>query len=281
MFMPWKGKVWGEAGNTVADIRLLILGESHYKPRKPELVDRCLPNETNDVLEEYLSGEGYRFFTGITQVVQGQLKSQLTKEQIREVWDSLVFYNYVPVFAATGPRKRPTNEMFAAGKEPFASLCAELQPEAILICGFRLNEVLWREFATGPREKAGGSPFYEIHGAVATYIQHPSSGFSSTAWRFRVIELLGRVVQARRTTVHDDAGWSKELKAQTRDLIEGHDIFVSRDGRLHLKHANSTRGTILEEDLARGVLRVVEDGTGTVTTFASTDELVAAGWVID
>jgi hypothetical protein len=58
-------------------------------------------------------------------------------------------------------------------------------------------------------------------------------------------------------------------------------MFVSRDGYLHLKHATSSFGTIAEGDLARGVLRVVERQTGEETTFASVEELIAAGWVID
>jgi hypothetical protein len=75
--------------------------------------------------------------------------------------------------------------------------------------------------------------------------------------------------------------WSASLKAQTRDVIERRGMFVSRDGRLHLKHVASTFGTIAEDDLARGVLRVVDRQTGAETTFANADALIAAGWVID
>ncbi len=75
--------------------------------------------------------------------------------------------------------------------------------------------------------------------------------------------------------------WSDDLKAQTRDVIEGRDILASRDGQLHLKHVTSGFGTIAEDDLWRGVLRVVDRQTGAETTFASADELIAAGWVID
>ncbi len=80
---------------------------------------------------------------------------------------------------------------------------------------------------------------------------------------------------------HPTNDWSDDLKAQTRDAIEGRGLFVSRDGYLHLMHAASTAGTIAEGDLARGVLRVVERRTGAETTFANAAELIAAGWVID
>lgn len=64
-------------------------------------------------------------------------------------------------------------------------------------------------------------------------------------------------------------------------MLEGRGMFVPRDGQLHLKHASSAFGIIAGNDLACGVLKIVDRRTGTETTFASADELIAAGWVID
>lgn len=75
--------------------------------------------------------------------------------------------------------------------------------------------------------------------------------------------------------------WSDELKGQTRDAVEGRDIFASRDGQLCLKHITSGFGTIAEEHLWSGVLTVVDRRTGAETTYATADELIAAGWAID
>lgn len=75
--------------------------------------------------------------------------------------------------------------------------------------------------------------------------------------------------------------WSDDLKAQTRDAIEGSGIFAIRNGRLCLKHAVSGFGAIAADDLQRGVLRVVDLRTKRATTFASAAELIAAGWAID
>ena len=83
------------------------------------------------------------------------------------------------------------------------------------------------------------------------------------------------------STVPITNDWSDDLKAQTRDVIEGRGMFVSRDGRLHLKHVTSAFGTVAEDDLVRGVLRLVDRQTGAETTFANADALIAAGWVID
>lgn len=78
----------------------------------------------------------------------------------------------------------------------------------------------------------------------------------------------------------DTNDWSDDLKAQTRDAIEG-GMFVTRDGRLYLKHVTSGFGIMTEDDLLSGVLRVVNVRTGAETTFASADELIAAGWALD
>lgn len=75
--------------------------------------------------------------------------------------------------------------------------------------------------------------------------------------------------------------WSDELKVQTKDAIEGRDIFAMHNGRLCLKHIVSGFGAIAADDLKRGVLRVVDMQTKQATTFASADELIAAGWAID
>ena len=75
--------------------------------------------------------------------------------------------------------------------------------------------------------------------------------------------------------------WSDDLKERTRDAVEGRDIFAPRDGQLCLKHINSGFGTIAEEHLWGGVLKVVDRQTGTETCYANADELIAAGWMVD
>ncbi len=75
--------------------------------------------------------------------------------------------------------------------------------------------------------------------------------------------------------------WSDELKEQTRGALEGRGTFVSHDGRLCLKHITSGFGTIAQEHLWGGMLKVVDRRTGAETYYANADELIAAGWVID
>ncbi len=75
--------------------------------------------------------------------------------------------------------------------------------------------------------------------------------------------------------------WSDDLKAQTQDAVEGHGTSAMRNGQLCLKHAVSGFGAIAAVDLQRGVLRVVDMRTKREATFASANELIAAGWVLD
>ena len=77
------------------------------------------------------------------------------------------------------------------------------------------------------------------------------------------------------------SGRSDDLKTRTRDVVEGRDIFGTRDGQLHFKHATYAFDTVAEDDFARGVLKRVERRTGAETTFDNADALTAAGWVID
>ena len=75
--------------------------------------------------------------------------------------------------------------------------------------------------------------------------------------------------------------WSDELKEQTRDAVEGRGLFASLDGRLCLKHITSGFGIIAPEHLWGGPLKVVDRRTGLETSYATADELIAAGWAID
>ncbi len=54
------------------------------------------------------------------------------------------------------------------------------------------------------------------------------------------------------------------------------------DGSLGLKHIHGGFGIITMQDLAWAVFKVVDQNTkADIATFASIDELIAAGWVVD
>ena len=197
MFYPWKGSKWGLPNNVLGGSRLLILGESHYcSPNHPELVGQCIPGETVKVVQQLaISGCRHRFFTGLTQIVSGRPKWQMTHEEVQEVWNAVAFANYVPVFVGTGPRIRPTAMMFENGQASFAETLNGLRPEAIVVCG---RDLWWwmRKGWFGITPPAADTCW--IGKALAARITHPSAiGFSSVKTRPVVEQLLAAARSSR------------------------------------------------------------------------------------
>ena len=156
----------------------------------PELVGQCDPGTTIEVVKELAIRGPHRFFTGLTQIVSGRPKWQMSQDEIEALWASVAFYNFVPRFVATGPRVRPTPAMWEAGAEPFAAVHADLQPDAMIVCG---NDLWWWLHRGRPdlderqawkvRQCCIGSTF-------AAHIMHPSANsFSSTKVR-PIVEAL-------------------------------------------------------------------------------------------
>lgn len=76
--------------------------------------------------------------------------------------------------------------------------------------------------------------------------------------------------------------WSDELKAQTRELIDSGGPVGTPDGSLGLRHIDGGFGIVTMLDLAWGRLRVIDRKTkADIATFASIDDLLAAGWAVD
>lgn len=92
--------------------------------------------------------------------------------------------------------------------------------------------------------------------------------------------------QASLESINDKApesvAWSNELKAQTREVIDSGGPIGTPDGSLGLKHIHGGFGIITMQDLAWAVFKVVDRNTkADIATFASIDELIAAGWAVD
>jgi hypothetical protein len=193
MFNPWKGSNWGLRSNLLGGVRLLVLGESHYtNPDHPELVGQCVPETTIEVVEDLAIFGRHRFFTGLTQIVSGRPKWQMSREEVQAVWSAIAFANYVPVFVGTGPRIRPTNAMFESGHDPFAEMLADLEPQAIIVCGHALWWWMRRGWLGGANPPVADTCW--IGNALAARITHPSGrGFSSTRTRPIVEQLLADV----------------------------------------------------------------------------------------
>ncbi len=178
MARPWIGSEWGNSANALGGLRLMVLGESHYHDEAPVGTD--IPDMTEWLINSYLEdGRKYPFLSRLERLVM----SGRDHRPSRDVWNALVFYNYIPVVAANEPRRRPPEELWhGAAPRLFGSLVSRLEAEAILVCGVEL----WRQMPIGLIERkdayqAAGRGWrereYEValpHRAVAAHIPHPS-----------------------------------------------------------------------------------------------------------
>jgi hypothetical protein len=93
MFTPWQGRHWGRPENVLAGRRILLLGESHHAAEDGgALVGTTDADGTLKTFEEWVLGrKTHAFFTKLLQTVVGRKKWEMTVEEIRAVWDSVVF----------------------------------------------------------------------------------------------------------------------------------------------------------------------------------------------
>ena len=173
-FLPWLGPDYAESG------RLLVLGESHYST-----TDRDERGLTRRVVKDYVDGKWtHRFWTLLARTIAG---THLAPEGCRALWNRVAFYNFVQV-AVSGPRVRPTVEMWRGGSAPFQQVLRDLEPKRILVVG---REVWWHMPAAPdvPFSRHTGVPWparrYPMGatGALATFINHPASrGYRAERW---------------------------------------------------------------------------------------------------
>ena len=172
-FKPWVGnKYWSDG---LKGVRVLILGESHYGDEGTHN-----PDFTKEVVKEWGQEKRNRFFTVVQKLVLGQGAGPVSDEQRSDFWEHVAFYNFVQSLVGTGPRERPTQEMWAAAKAPFLSTVSELKPQVLVVLGFELADNL---------------PVLPSEVRVCT-VQHPSSnGFSYEQWQPEILAALRSFAQ--------------------------------------------------------------------------------------
>lgn len=135
MFKPWIGRDYGARTNSVKGHKLLILGESHYTD-KSEWVGRFDADDTSGVVQYWAIQNRYRFFTTLSRLVTGERRETWSDEENSRFWNSVAFYNFIPVYLPKGGRPNPA--MWAAGTEPFRIVLEEIKPETVIVCGIGL-----------------------------------------------------------------------------------------------------------------------------------------------
>ncbi|MBY3575487.1 hypothetical protein HFN65_31605 [Rhizobium laguerreae] len=183
MFEAWVGTRYADETNVIGGARLLILGEAHYDSAAEIGSER--PELTREVVEAYVAGRlrsNATFFRRVERLVTGRYERGLTAVESKQFWDSVVFYNYIPVIAGNKPGDRPPEHLWG-GKTPqlFFDVVKRREAEIVLVCGRELWRKKPHQKAIKAAYKVGERPFeaHEINwspewGAVAAHILHPS-----------------------------------------------------------------------------------------------------------
>jgi hypothetical protein len=204
LFTPWVGSKYRN-DNYFGSARVLLVGESHYD-QNPETIGTTPADFTTTMMQRYpLSGAYNPFFCNVMRAVMGLEKSDPWKPAADHFWNSLAFYNYVPVVvdgrvhSEGGSERRPDERMFRAGAKPFRQVLARLEPQAVIVCGLELWDWLAPNldgFDGPPRDVI----FYDDGRSVFTRIHHPSyRRFDPFHWHMRIKCLLEMTADPRQS----------------------------------------------------------------------------------
>ena len=181
-FKPWVGDNFSNGG--LWSKKILILGESHYQwDEEIPLTDK---NLTIQCVREQIDGGYTKAFW--TNIVITLLNTRPSLEDKYHCWHSVAFYNYIQSSVGFGPRVSPSDEMWGKSQEAFFEVLNELQPNCIIVLGYRLWDNLPCDGEQGP--VIDGAPkedtwLYPVNGnthALAYGVRHPSAGFSGWSW---------------------------------------------------------------------------------------------------
>ena len=187
-FNPWVGRNYKKQVNP----RLLILGEAHYD-RDGDIT----PQSTIDLTREYVNGWKHPFWTNIMQVVAGRGHDEIDKDAF---WSKVALYNYIQEIVAKTTRVGPTNEMMKNAEQPFLEVLAALKPTHVLVMCKRLWDNMGGGHEDKPirwnKDKSHETWEFPYKGGIAkaTWLKHPSSGFSWTTWHPLVMKFLGKAI---------------------------------------------------------------------------------------
>ena len=175
---PWIGGKYGR--DSRFGMRLLVLGESHYG----EDSENWGVKFTQGVVRHWGQTARSSFFTRISKVLLG-ITEWIDDDTRADIWEHIAFYNFVQTILPTA-RSAPTYRQWREAELPFRSVLEILNPDAVLILGWRLSEhVLYR-----PRWVAFGE------------IAHPSSSRLRYDEGIQIVQdLLARARKMRALTV--------------------------------------------------------------------------------
>lgn len=188
-FQPYVGKRYENGG--IFDQRITILGESHYGS-VPDV------HTTSKVLSKYLNENNPRegWMNTFLKFERSLVGRVTTHEDSKEIWESLLFYNYLQVLLS-GPREYGTAQQYRDSIEAFFEVLNKYKPDVLIVWGKRL----WQKLPWGNWTEE--SPLcidgYDVDNGIYTLpdghqvrtlcVYHPSAGYSWDYW-FKVINIF-------------------------------------------------------------------------------------------
>lgn len=146
-FLPFIGPGY-DAG--IGGVRVLLLGESHYRADGVDHSPRVTRRYTRDVFADRIEpirlvGEG-RYFKPLDRMLTGVMSPTPTEAAAR--WREVAFANVVQQFVGVQPGDRPTSAQFCHGTHVLIHhVLPRLQPQVIVVLG----RAAWNGLAAGDR----------------------------------------------------------------------------------------------------------------------------------
>jgi len=186
-FTPYIGDNYHEG---FLDSRVLVVGAHHYCPfecvHKAECMvdsrpfDRCCPmfmkniekfgdeykdyytlsNDNTVEIDCYIEGSPYPAYSAFTKYMLGK-PDYLTKEEKKEFWDSVAFYQYTQHFLPDGftPSYKEEKDMFDKDYPFFVETLKDLKPEIVLVWNPAVRDCILANI-----KKAAGAPILTYKG---------------------------------------------------------------------------------------------------------------------
>ena len=172
-FQPWVGTEYKSGG--VYGKKVLVLGESHYGD-SPDSTDDTI-GTIKEFVYEYWGAPYQQTFLCFERALAGR---ELNQEEREQLWNSIMFYNYFQK-STTGPRTEPDMTAQKESEEAFRELLESYQPDAIIVWGQRLYNILpaWDGTESSIEVDGDSCPvwYYPIKGKSipAMRVYHPSA----------------------------------------------------------------------------------------------------------
>lgn len=196
-FQPFVGKNYA---SSIWKQRVMALGESHYCANPSDAISTITQDIIMDLYNPNSTFEYYKnTYTKFVNSLSGIKFKWKNFEDIEQIWNSIIFYNYVQ-FPISSARKAPTKQEFTDSEDAFWEILEKYRPNKIIVWGQRLYKHLPQKGyqlpdIIAPNGKAIKTFAYTLQDGTEIQllpIYHPSGPFSSEYWHNIINKFLNR-----------------------------------------------------------------------------------------